>query len=134
MFAATLLSRIGRCIPLWIAGAVILLGNAIAAASCGDYLHGPHAIRNGNLPSESQLPDLPCHGPACRQVPNAPLPLPPVVLQASGVEMLLTLPVPIPVFSEGNNRSAGTIVFVAEDHRIGLDRPPRSRLLIGVAI
>ncbi len=128
MFAATLLSRIGRCIPLWIAGAVILLGNAIAAASCGDYLHGPHAVRNRNLPSESQFPVLPCHGPACRQIPNAPLPQPPVVPQAPSVDMLLTLPVPVPVFSEGNYASAGTIVFVAEDHRIGLDRPPRSCL------
>lgn len=134
MYAATLLSRIGRCIPLWIAGAVFLLGNSIAAASCGDYLHGPHAIRNGNLPSESQLPDLPCQGSACRQVPNAPFPQPPVVPQAPGVEMLLTLPVSVPVFSEGNYGSAGIIVFVAEDHRIGLDRPPRSRLMIGVVI
>ncbi len=131
MFSAALAARFGRCFPLWIAGAVFLLGSPFAEASCGDYLHPSHPVAKSQMSHTlplTHLPACPCRGPECQQIPDVPLPQLPVALQSTSVDRLLMQVVPIPqVSSDRWNWRAGNTKFLAEDHRIGLDRPPRSR-------
>lgn len=134
MFSAALAARFGRCFPLWIAGAVFLLGSSFAEASCGDYLHPSHPVANSKMSHTlplTHLPACPCRGPECQQIPDVPPPQLPVALQSKNFDRLLSQTEPLPPASSDRWSSrAGNTKFIAEDHRIGLDRPPRSRRIL----
>ncbi len=134
MFSAALAARFGRCFPLWIAGAVFLLGNSFADASCGDYLHSSHPVTDSRISHSmplTHIPACPCRGPECHQIPDMPLSQLPVLLQSASFDRLLSPAEPLPPASSDRwNSRAGNTKFIAEDHRIGLDRPPRSRRIL----
>ena len=135
---------VGR-IPLWIAITVTALlwmgqGSSTACASCGDYLH--HAAAGAGMESGSTLiaspfsddappdadpPVKPCSGPECRRGDNAPAqPIPVENRQFPGER--LALPPGSQDLNAGSSphRRAGKPLVALEDHRAGLDRPPRS--------
>ena len=130
MFSAALAARFGRCFPLWITVAVFLSGSSFADASCGDYLHPSHPVANSQMSHtmpNTHLPECPCRGPECQQIPDVPLPQLPVTSQSTSFDRLLTQMEPLPPVSlDPWDWRVGNTKFLAEDHRIGLDRPPRS--------
>jgi hypothetical protein len=135
--------------PVVIALAFVLSAGGSSAtvlASCGDYLH--HAGNNLDSRFDSSgtteadvihplfagddrmsgrnLPVKPCSGPECRRGPVVPAQPLPVEVRPSGTERLVLFVSSDPAHC-GNARHprAGDLFIELEDHRAGLDRPPR---------
>lgn len=127
--------------PLWIVMtvSVCLWGTSAADASCGDYLHstGP-AMFAGDLTkihrqipvrgSVSTAPRPTCGSPDCQQAPKVPPSESPATIPSTSVDKMLSFSPPIPPESADRWKwEVGNVRFLPEDHRTGLDRPPRSR-------
>lgn len=142
-------SHSGGRVPLWMVVVAAMGvwtgdGSATVHASCGDYLHHrlqtmggtrsllsdaslPDPLLSGDLTPGVLAPSTPCSGPACRRAPDAPADPLPVDKRSSHTERLALPPAPYVISACcGSLPRAGNRRSLLEDHRAGLDRPPRS--------